>query len=246
MKFTAIILAGGRGTRLQSLTRDKTLLRIGAGAVISWSVSVFSRNPSCESIVITFRDEAQRNRIEAEIQRAVPKPPPLRWVQGGEQRQDSVHHALTALGDHSQRVFIHDGARPFITSQDLERLWVAVHQSGAAALAVPVTDTIKRADRPGTLEDLQLEDLQRDRLYAMQTPQVFRTDAIRSAYAQVQELGVTVTDCVDAWTRTYGAPVTLVTPEQNNLKITRPEDVELANFLVHSGSIKKVFELAYH
>lgn len=246
MKFTAIILAGGKGTRLQSLTRDKTLLRIGAGAVISWSVHAFARCESCESIVLTYRDNAQRDKIENELQRAVPKLPALHWVVGGERRQDSVLNALNAVPHGSEWVFIHDGARPFITGADIDALMHAAQATGAAALALPVTDTLKRADRTGTLEALLLEDLERERLYAMQTPQVFRTDTIHSAYTQLQQSGATVTDCVDALVRAKPTPVTLVTPAQNNLKITRPEDVELANFLVHTGSIKKVFELAYH
>src|SRR5690606_20928452 len=135
---------------------------------------------------------------------------------------------------------------PFITDADLDALMNAAQTTGTAALAVPLTDTVKRADRTGTLEGLLLEDLQRERLFAMQTPQVFRSDVIRSAYTQLQQTGATVTDCVDALMRANPTPVTLVNPEQNNLKITRPEDVELANFLVHTGSIKKVFELAYH
>lgn len=246
MKFTAIILAGGRGTRLQSLTRDKTLLRIGAGAVISWSVHAFARCEACESIVLTYRDNSQREKIESELQRSVPKLPPLHWVVGGDRRQDSVLNALSSVPHCSEWVFIHDGARPFITDADLDALMNAAQTTGAAALAVPLTDTVKRADRTGTLEGLLLEDLQRERLFAMQTPQVFRSDVIRSAYTQLQQTGATVTDCVDALMRANPTPVTLVNPEQNNLKITRPEDVELANFLVHTGSIKKVFELAYH
>jgi 2-C-methyl-D-erythritol 4-phosphate cytidylyltransferase len=222
------------------------MLRVGAGAVISWSVSTFAQSGLFDEMVITYRDDIQRERMEAELRRAVPNLPTLQWVQGGEQRQDSVANALAAVAATSEWVFIHDGARPFITVGDLRNLDAAVRQSGSAALATPVTDTIKRADRSGNLQALQLEDLDRSRLYAMQTPQVFRTARIRAAYQSVIAGAVTVTDCVDAAVRLDNGPVSLVFPEQNNLKITRPEDVELANFLIHTGSIKKVFELAYH
>ncbi len=246
MKTTAIILAGGKGTRLQSLTRDKTMLRIGAGAVISWSVSVFSNSGLFEELILTYRDEDQRLKIEAELKRAVRNLLPIRWVQGGAQRQDSVYHALKAVHETTEWVFIHDGARPFVTEKDLETLMSAAIQTGASALATPVTDTIKRADRRGSTEALKLEDLDRSRLYAMQTPQVFRLKDIREAYHKVVSSGELVTDCVEAHSRQGKTGTTLVFPEQNNLKITRPEDVELANFLIHTGSIKKVFELAYH
>lgn len=245
MKTTGIILAGGKGERLKTLTRDKIMLRIGAGAVISWSVSVFAQSGLFDELILTYRNESQRDAIEAELQRAVKDLPPIIWVQGGEQRQDSVHKALCAVTTGTQWVYIHDGARPFITIQDLQSLKTEVQKNGSAALASPVTDTIKRANRCGSTESLQLEDLDRSRLYAMQTPQVFEFEKINNAYQKLVASQQSVTDCVEALNQLNNSPTTLVFPEQNNFKITRPEDVALANFLIHSGSIKKVFELAY-
>ena len=243
MKTTAIILAGGKGSRLQALTQDKTLLRIGAGAVISWSVRVFCDTDCCDALVITYRDEDQRVKIEKELKQSIPNLPLIHWVQGGEQRQDSVFNALNAVPEDTDIVYIHDGARPFITAKDLGALKDAVMQTGSAALATPVTDTIKRADKKGETEGLRLEDLDRSRLYAMQTPQVFDFQKIRNAYQKVKESGIVVTDDVEALSQSDGTPCTLVFPEQNNLKITRPEDVELANFMIQTASVKKVFEL---
>ena len=245
MKSTAIILAGGKGTRLKTLTRDKITLRIGAGAVISWSAAVFSQAGFFDELIITYRDETQRITMEQELKRAVPNCPPVRWVQGGEQRQDSVLNALEAASKDTDIVFIHDGARPFITVDDLNNLKDGVAENGAAALALPVTDTIKRADRSGDLNNLQLEDLERSRLYAMQTPQVFDFQKILEAYREVAASGTAITDDVEAWVQHTAGKTSLVQPEQLNFKITRPEDVELANFLIHTDSIKKVFELAY-
>jgi 2-C-methyl-D-erythritol 4-phosphate cytidylyltransferase len=245
MAAAGIILAAGSGQRLKSITHDKTLLRIGAGAVVSWSVAVFSRAKVVDRLVLVYRDAQQRSIMETEIAHSVPDCPQLHWVQGGERRQDSVWKALQALESHcNDLVFIHDAARPFITVGDLHRLRDAACSSGAAALARPVTDTIKRADVAGRLHSLHLEDLQRSLLYAMETPQVFRQETIREAYRAVQADGVDVTDCVAAYSRA-GAPVDLIIPEQNNFKITHPHDVETANFMVHSGSVARAFDLAY-
>jgi len=245
MKTTAILLAGGKGSRLASLTRDKIMLRIGAGAVISWSVSVFTQAGFFDELIITYRDEQQRDAMEQELKRAVPNAPAIRWVQGGEERQDSVLNALESVKDGTSFVFIHDGARPFITVQDLKNLEKAVTEQTGAALATPVTDTIKRADRSNQLSDLHLEDLDRSRLHAMQTPQVFSYKKILEAYRNIKASGRVITDDVEAWVSHTGGETSLVRPEQLNFKITRPEDVELANFLIHTDSIKKVFELAY-
>ena len=245
MKTTAILLAGGKGTRLSSLTRDKMMLRIGAGAVISWSVSGFTQAGFFDELIITYRDEQQRDALEQELKRAVPNSPSIRWVQGGAERQDSVMNALEAVSKDTAIVFIHDGARPFITVQDLKHLREAVTETTGAALATPVTDTIKRANQTNELSDLQLEDLDRSRLHAMQTPQVFPYKKILEAYRNIIASSSMITDDVEAWVRHTGGTTSLVRPEQLNFKITRPEDVEMANFLIHTDSIKKVFELAY-
>ena len=244
MKHVGIILAGGSGNRLKSVTQDKALLRIGAGAVISWSVVVFHQAGLFDELVIVHRDEEQKTKIEDELKQCLKESLPIKWVTGGARRQDSVMNALRMINDSEKVVFVHDSARPFITPQDLQNLSRAVSKTGAATMATKVTDTIKQADRTGDLENLQLEDLNRDTLYAMATPQVFKTKNLLEAYEQIEDLEKEVTDCVAAY-QLEKRGVSLVLPQQNNFKITNPEDVELANFLIHTGSIQKVFELAY-
>ena len=244
MNVTGIILAGGSGERLKSVTRDKTTLRIGGGRLINWSVSTFTRSEIFSDLIMVYRDYEQENMLHEELNSQVKHSLHKTWVQGGARRQDSVLNALEAVREGTDYVFIHDGARPFVTENDLRNLLKAVEKTGAASLARPVTDTIKRAGVAGTLDNLQLEDLQRNRLYAMETPQAFRFTDIREAYRNVQRAGLTVTDCVAAYSY-EPRPVTLVESEQNNFKITTPADVELANFLILTGSIKKVFELGY-
>ena len=236
--FAAILLAGGSGSRLKEVTRDKTLLRIGSwGTVVRWNLNVFLQAGIFQELVIVTRDEAQRAAIEAELAGIPLGHTRVHWAQGGARRQDSVFNGLEALPEDTGWVAVHDVARPFVTAQDLVRLKQAVLEDGAAALARPVTDTIKQADHEGETRNLNLRDLQRPLLWAMETPQVFRYAAILDAYRSVQHSGAVVTDCVGAYAMS-GGRVSLLESSQPNFKITRPVDVEWANFLINKGVIQ--------
>jgi 2-C-methyl-D-erythritol 4-phosphate cytidylyltransferase len=243
METIAIILAGGKGERLRSLCEDKVLLPLCGVPVIAWSVSAFAQSGWVDRLVLVYRDEAQRDAIAAVIEGRVPASCRVQYVQGGLRRQDSVRHALEVLEGRQGWVLVHDAARPFVTAGDVQRLLDAARNCGASALGRPVSDTIKLAANTGeVLKGLVLEDLPRARLHAMETPQVFDCKALLDAYREVESLALEVTDCIGAYGR-GGAVVALVGSEQHNLKITHPRDVELADFLVGKGSIKKVFEL---
>jgi 2-C-methyl-D-erythritol 4-phosphate cytidylyltransferase len=173
MASIGIILAGGSGERLKSVTHDKMLLRVGAGSLVAWSVKVFALSGVVNRLVITFRDEEQRQSIAADLEQMGLNSLPIEWVQGGKRRQDSVQRALSTVVESDEFAYIHDGARPFIAVEDLLSLQNAVKKTGGASLAKPVTNTIKRANKSGDLDALMLEDLHRPRLYSMETPQVF-------------------------------------------------------------------------
>ena len=145
-------------------------------------------------------------------------------IAGGVHRQDSVQAGLLELvGSRVDRVAVHDAARPLITPKQIERLLDACRIHGAAALAEPITDTLKRGDKEGFV----CGGVDRSELYAMQTPQVFSRDLLVRAYQWVVAEGVSVTDEVSA-VEHLGAKVLLVPNDEFNIKITYPRDLVLA------------------
>ena len=245
MSLASIILAGGKGNRLQSIAKDKILLPLGEHAVICWSVGACYYSKLFETLLIVYRDKSQKKQIQEQLEhsfgRSILKT--ILWTVGGIRRQDSVLNALESLPKTTETVFVHDGARPFVTATDLNQLKKAFESSDTSTLATPVTDTIKRAEQVGGhWDNLNLEDLDRNRLFAMQTPQVFNHEQLLKAYRHLNATNEDVTDCVEAHRRYFQSNCRIVFPEQNNLKITRPEDVEFANFLIQKGSIKNVIE----
>jgi 2-C-methyl-D-erythritol 4-phosphate cytidylyltransferase len=152
---------------------------------------------------------------------------PVKRVDGGETRQDSVMAGLAALSLGSSFVAIHDGARPLVSPADIDRCVTAAVQDGAAALARRVTETLKRAD----LLDFSTEGISREQLWFMETPQVFEIPSLLAAYAEVTASGATVTDEVSVM-EAVGIRVKLLESTQPNFKITTAADLALAEALL--------------
>jgi 2-C-methyl-D-erythritol 4-phosphate cytidylyltransferase len=152
---------------------------------------------------------------------------PVKRVDGGETRQDSVMAGLAALSLGSSFVAIHDGARPLVSPADIDRCVTAAVQDGAAALARRVTETLKRAD----LLDFSTEGISREQLWFMETPQVFEIPSLLAAYAEVTTSGATVTDEVSVM-EAVGIRVKLLESTQPNFKITTAADLALAEALL--------------
>ncbi len=241
MKRAAIILASGSGQRLQTVVHDKMLLRIGRAPLINWSLGAFIESGLFQQIILTYRDDEQKKLLEDSIILKLPDDISISWVQGGTLRQDSVWNALQVVEPDCDCVYIHDGARPFISPEDIYALDAHLQNGTAAAMARKVTDTIKLVT-PAASDSLELEELDRSRLYAMQTPQAFPYHRILQAYQSAISQGEILTDCVGAYSfKDYNTH--LVEPSQDNFKITRPEDVTYANYLLETGQLKKWFEL---
>lgn len=226
-----ILLAGGNGRRLQAAVADKSLADIGGRPLPAWSLAAAAASGIFTDLVVVFRDGPQRRRLAA----LLPPPPPagpvwrVTWVRAGPERRDSVRHALEALRPVPAFTFVHDAARPFVTAEDFTHLLAAVEADGAAVLATPVTDTVKRLrETPARPERAHLEDLDRTRLWAMQTPQAFRGDGLLAAYRAAGD--APLTDDAAAWARA-GGRVTLLDPGHPNPKLTRPEDLPWFEFL---------------
>lgn len=215
---TAIILAAGAGRRFGG---DKLFSRLGDRAVLDWSLRVLQRSPLVSSIVLvlgTANLERGRRLVERRGYQKVSA-----TCLGGERRQDSVWNGLQeAVGAHW--VAVHDGARPFLTEDILTRGFETAREFGAAVAAVPVTDTIKVVEPVRMVE----QTLDRSRLVATQTPQIFRYASLVEAYRAHPEADVT--DDAELVERA-GMPVATFAGSVENLKITTPADLALARVI---------------
>ncbi|MEM7789808.1 MAG: 2-C-methyl-D-erythritol 4-phosphate cytidylyltransferase, partial [Verrucomicrobiota bacterium] len=183
---TAILLAAGSGSRMQGTVEDKILTRLAGLPLINHSISAFVKSGVINQFTIVYRDIEQRKALEAIVIQIELKDIPVKWIHGGSERQNSVYNALITQPENCEYVFIHDGARPLITATAIQDLHRAVLNGGAASLAHPVADTVKRIADPKQLFQTELEDLDRDRLWAMETPQAFAFNKILSAYENVR------------------------------------------------------------
>ncbi len=213
---TAIIVAAGGSTRMGT---DKLLLPLGGQPLLQWTLQAFVDCADVVEIILI---------CPAERAAALTLPPHCRRIDGGAQRQDSVWAGLQAATQ--PLVAVHDGARPLIHPSTISQVIAMAAETGAAALAKPVTETLKRT----TLGNAVLPDspaIDREQLWSMETPQVFRTTLLRAAYQQVLTAQRIVTDEVSA-VQLSGHPVQLVLSPSPNLKITYPSDLPLAEWLL--------------
>ncbi len=233
MPNAAIMLCAGRATRMRGAVADKVLAPLAGRPVLQYSVRAFLRSGTVDFFVFVVRDTAQYEKISFLLKRLGVPEKNTAFVRGGTERQDSVLHGLQATPASIKSVFIHDCARPLVTPASLRALAAAVKKDGAAVLAHRVTDTIKQAPPPTgkKLSRLKLRDLQRDTLWAMETPQAFARDLILRAYEKVRAKKLRVTDDVAAATL-LGHPVTLVENPSPNPKLTHPEDFAWAKLLL--------------
>ena len=218
--LSAIIVAAGRSQRMGF---DKLTAQIAGKAVIEHTLDGFARaNSVLEIVVVTRKDRLP------EFEKLLGNRPKVRQlVPGGEHRQDSVRAGLANLSAEISYVAVHDAARPLITSAQIERVFAQCRQHGAAALAEPVSDTLKRADR-----DLFVTDsVDRQQLYLMQTPQIFERKLLEDAYRAVYAEKLHVTDEVSA-VEHIGRKVVLVPSDDFNFKITYERDLGLAEFIL--------------
>lgn len=213
----AIIVAAGSGQRMGSI--NKIFAPLGGKPLLAWSVDTCHGCSSVQQIVIALNDKdlglGQKLKEERGWSKVV-------LCLGGVQRQDSVREGLGKLRNCSW-VIIHDGARPFLTPNLIENGLKIARETGAAVAAVPIKDTIKLADNEGLIR----ETLQRDNLWATQTPQIFSFAMITKAY---ENLTTEVTDDAAA-VEHLGHTVRLYMGAYNNIKVTTPEDLAVAGIM---------------
>ncbi|MBE5877758.1 MAG: 2-C-methyl-D-erythritol 4-phosphate cytidylyltransferase [Lachnospiraceae bacterium] len=225
---TAIVLAAGQGKRMQSKVQKQYLLLAGK-PVLYYSLKAFQDSFIDNIILVVGKGEEEYCRKEIVEKYGFSKISDI--VEGGRERYHSVANGVKAISEPTDYVFVHDGARPFITTEILERALEQVMLTDACVVGMPVKDTVKISDEDGFVEMTP----PRARVWQVQTPQVFSYQVIAAAYnklieqeQQLVEQGVFVTD--DAMVVEYfeKKKVKLVEGSYQNIKITTPEDLNVA------------------
>ena len=216
----AVIVAAGSASRMGGI--DKVMAPLKGEPMIARTVRTFQECDAVSEIVIVTREDLiipisnlckDMTKVKA-------------VVVGGKSRQESVHLGLNALSNKVKLAAVHDGARPLITWQVIDRTIRAAHTYGAAAPAIPVKDTIKVVEGR-----LVKNTPDRATLYAVQTPQVFDFDLLRGALKKAEEDGAQVTDDCSA-VELMGFKVKIVEGDERNIKVTTPMDLKIAELLL--------------
>lgn len=226
--WCAIILAGGSGTRMGA-SCNKVLLPLGGEAVLCRSVRAFL--PHVAHVVLVTRAEDMPAVRQALAASGLEKAPIL-FAHGGEDRQASVWQGLQALPHDCTHVMIHDGARCLVDGETILRVMASVERCGTGIAAIPVTDTVKQVDE----EERVLATPDRASLRAVQTPQGFDVALIRRAHEAALADGFRGTDDASLLER-LGMAVQLVPGSRQNIKLTTPEDMIMAEAMLGTPSL---------
>ncbi|MCW9058078.1 MAG: 2-C-methyl-D-erythritol 4-phosphate cytidylyltransferase [Gammaproteobacteria bacterium] len=224
MNFWALIPAAGIGRRMGGDV-PKQYLPLGGRTVLEHTLDALARHPAIDGLVLVLNaDDPRAPTFPDQVQGK-----PLLLATGGAERSDSVSSGLERLAgqaDDQDWVLVHDAARPCLRREDLDRLIETLRDHPVGGLlGVPVRDTMKRA----AVGDAVRETVDREGLWHALTPQMFRFGALREALRTAQARGLPVTDDASAMELAGHVPL-LVEGHGDNLKITRPEDLALAEF----------------
>ncbi|MCM3620399.1 2-C-methyl-D-erythritol 4-phosphate cytidylyltransferase [Sutcliffiella horikoshii] len=223
MNYRVIVLAAGQGKRMKA-GKNKQFIELAGKPVIVHTLSVFEKDPSCKEIKLVINEKEKD--IFNELLAQYPMKKIKELVKGGEERQDSVYNGLKSLQD-EEIVLVHDGARPFISRNVIHKLVETAATEGAAIVGVPVKDTIKRVNQEGVVE----ETVERSSLWSIQTPQAFRFPVLMQAHEQAKAEGFLGTDEASLVER-IRIPVHIVEGEYENIKLTTPDDLIIANAIL--------------
>lgn len=214
----AVLAAAGQSSRMGTGERSKVLLPLGEMPVLGWSLAALRQCEFIGEIVIVCRQQ-DRQEILALAQDC---PIPVKAVIGGADRQESVARGAAAFEGDWEYILVHDAARPGLTPELARRVWADAAEHGAATAALPMKDTVKLAGEGAPFVE---RTLPRERLFAIQTPQVFRFELYRQALASAGPDARYTDDC--QLLEAAGFPVALTPGEEGNLKLTTPADLAL-------------------
>lgn len=231
MKVAVILPAAGLGTRMsrssaeKSGTSRKQFMLLDGSPILLHTIRKFVSIPAVAEIVVALRSEDME--WFGELLRHEALPTPVRLVEGGDTRQQSVENALAALAPDTDLVAVHDAVRPFIDRVTIEKVIEEAADTGAAIVGIVPVDTVKQVKKNkihGTLP--------RERLTLAQTPQVFRHDLLREAFERARLDDFIGTDESSLVERLEKVEVSVVLGSDRNIKITKPSDMDLARLFL--------------
>jgi len=223
----AILAAAGRSSRMGAAQRKPFLVLEGQPVLVR-AFQALAESPSVRKVLVVCHPEDVR-RADELLAHAPGRAKLEAIVPGGAERIDSVRVGALWPVSGVDLLLVHDGARPLVTSAAVESVVRAAEQHGAALLALPITDTVKRSPDGKSA----VETLERSQLYRAQTPQAFWATRFRALLERAQADGFRPTDDAALWER-YEGPVALVPGEVTNLKITQPADLDLARAILQA------------
>lgn len=231
LRCTAIIMAAGKGKRMQTAVSKQFLPACGK-EILAWTVDVFEKSPLVDTILLMASADGKEDVQHLWDNYGWKKVAAV--LEGGKERQNSVANGLAAVEKDTDIVLIHDGVRPFVTEEMIADSIVAAQAYGGAVIGVPAKDTIKVCSADG----LAVETPDRSTLWQIQTPQTFQRSLIVDAYEKAEKDGFLGTD--DASVAEFaGHQVKVVMGSYRNIKITTKEDLVIAEAFLKEGSLKE-------
>ncbi len=227
--IAAVVPAAGRGVRMGAGV-PKQFLTLGGVPLLVHSLQTFeAAHIISEIILVVPQDDCQYCREDIVPSYGLKKVSQV--IAGGRRRQDSVLNGVRAANSATDIVVVHDAVRPFVTLKMITQVVEATRNHGAAIVAMPMRDTVKRVNGEGIIK----ETLNREELWLAQTPQAFRRDVLLRAHQQGETDGVDATD--DAFlVERLGLTVAIVQGSSDNIKVTRPEDLHMGEAIFTAKS----------
>ncbi|HIJ91024.1 MAG: 2-C-methyl-D-erythritol 4-phosphate cytidylyltransferase [Desulfobulbaceae bacterium] len=234
---TAIIAAGGAGLRMGTSTPKQFSELLGVPILIH-TIRAFRKVPAIQAIIVVAPAEHREHTLALLARYQMDNHCTV--VSGGKLRQDSVRIGLAQVPDDSTLVAVHDGARPLIAPEDIQRCLDAAATHGAAIMGVPVKDTLKAVSADTTIR----HTVERESLWQAQTPQIARTALLKEAFAKADRDGFIGTD--EASLLEHGGwQVSVVQGSETNLKITRPDDLLIAEALLMKKQLSQEIRIGH-
>ena len=229
-RVTAVIPAAGSGIRM-GLEEAKQYLELDGKPLLARTLRTFQECHLVDSIIIVVPEKDVDYCLQQIVQR-YQLSKVYKVISGGERRQDSVRNGIEAVADNSRWVLIHDGVRPFVSIELIEKVIKAARRFRAVITGLPVTETIKQAGSKGNV----LRTIERRDLWLMQTPQIFRREDIHLAHQEALKRGWTEATDDALLVEKIGISVKIIEGEERNIKITTPHDLQVARFLLSTES----------